>query len=144
MAPSLRRVLVVCLGNTCRSPMAEGFLRELLGPGTSVESAGAETEEGLAPTKDAVLVMRELGLDISGHRSREVPQLDLRNFDLIIAMTSQIGCILRSLGVEECRLRELNVPDPYGKGIEAYRNAAQNIRSQLCCLLRQEDYGDHE
>lgn len=115
--------------------MAEGLLRQLLGPETSVESAGAETEDGLPATPEAIETMRELGLDIGVHRSRDVTRLNLRKFDLIIAMTSQFGNQLRSQGVEDCRLHECNVPDPYGKGIDAYRSAALDIKSQLCCLL---------
>jgi protein-tyrosine phosphatase len=119
--------------------MAEGFLRQLLGPDTSIGSAGTETVDGLPPTDDAVLAMRELGLEIGGHRSRDVNLLSLQGYDLIIAMTPRIGSELRSKGVDGSRLVELNVPDPYGNGIDAYRTAAAEIKTQLRRLLGMED-----
>jgi len=119
--------------------MAEGYLRRMLGPDTSIESAGIETGEGLPPTNEAVLTMRELGLEISDHRSREIASLTLQNFDLVIAMTPQVGNELRSRGVDLSRLVVLNVPDPYGQGMDAYRIAAAQIRTQLGCIFGIED-----
>lgn len=116
--------------------MAEAFLRQMLGPETSITTAGTDTEDGLPPTKHAVLAMREFGLDISGHRSLGVTRLDLPSFDLIIAMTLQIGSKLRSRGADGSCLVELDVPDPYYKGIDAYRTAAMEIKTQLCRLSR--------
>ena len=115
--------------------MAEGYLRNSLDPNTSIESAGIETGEGLPPTNEAVLAMRELGLEISDHRSRDIAPLTLQSFDLVIAMTPEIGRELRTRGVDRRRLVVLSVPDPYGKGIDAYRIAATQIRTQLGCNL---------
>ena len=66
----MAKILFVCTGNACRSPMAEGLARRL---GLDAESAGV-VAAGVHPM--AVEVMAELGIDISPHRSRRVPQVD--------------------------------------------------------------------
>lgn len=67
----MKKVLVLCTGNSCRSQMAEGFLRKYAGENAQIFSAGVETH-GLNPR--AVQVMREAGIDISGHSSDHVNQ----------------------------------------------------------------------
>jgi protein-tyrosine-phosphatase len=116
--------------------MAEAIVRTLLGETAEVVSAGLETGEGLPPTKHAVSVMQEMGLDISGHSSRDIETLDLRAFDLIIAMTSGIALRLVELGADITKITKLDVPDPYLKGIEVYRSTAEAINQQLRALLR--------
>lgn len=83
------RVLTLCTGNTCRSPMAEAILAARFAEleiDAEVASAGTLgwTERGATP--HAVAVMEELGLDLSGHRSRRVEPVHL-DVDLVIAMT---------------------------------------------------------
>jgi protein-tyrosine-phosphatase len=134
------RLLIVCAGNTCRSPMAEAIARTFLGERSHVESAGSETTDGLPPTKDALRCMAEVGLDISAHRSRELESLDLSNYDCIFAMTPSIRTALHAAGVTDNLIEVLNVPDPYGRGIEEYRR----IRNQLQELLRARLTGDGE
>lgn len=95
-------ILVVCTGNICRSPMAEGFLRafleERLGDDAPlVASAGLAAWEGSGPTPEAVAAAAELGVDISGHRARGiVPEL-VQTPDLVLAMTAgQRGALAES------------------------------------------------
>jgi arsenate reductase len=79
----VRRVLFLCTGNSCRSQMAEGWLRELGGDAYQVASAGV-TPYGLNP--NAVLVMAEAGVDISGHRSESVERYLDHDFDDLITV----------------------------------------------------------
>lgn len=76
-------ILFLCTGNSCRSQMAEGWARQLLGAGFDVYSAGTATH-GLNP--DAVQVMAEAGVDISQHRSKTVDTLDGVAFDWVITV----------------------------------------------------------
>lgn len=139
-----RRVLIVCCGNTCRSPMAQGFARQLLGAGCVIESAGTETGEGSLATENAISVMGEHGIDISSHQSRDIEGLDLTAFDVVVAMTPIIARRLREMGVESDRIAQLDVADPYRKGIEAYRSTARNLQCQLTRLFAADEVKDSE
>ncbi len=79
------RILFLCTGNSCRSQMAEGWARKLKSDTIDAYSAGTESH-GLNP--DAVRVMAEAGVDISGHRSKTVADLEVRDFDYVITVCS--------------------------------------------------------
>jgi arsenate reductase len=78
-----KRVLILCTGNAARSQMAEGLLRHDAGKFFEVESAG--TKPG-SVRPEAIAVMRELGVDISGHRSKHVAEFEGQNFDYVITV----------------------------------------------------------
>ena len=80
---SKMKVLFLCTGNSCRSQMAEGWARYLKGDVMEAYSAGIETH-GLNPR--AVKVMTEVGVDISGHRSKNVEELKNVPFDMVITV----------------------------------------------------------
>ena len=75
-----KRVLFLCVGNSCRSQMAEGLLRGIAPDAFEVHSAGAEPA-GLNP--NAVRVMAEIGIDLSGHRSKSVEEYAEERFDFV-------------------------------------------------------------
>ena len=77
------KVLFLCTGNSCRSQMAEGWARALRGEAVEAYSAGIETH-GLNP--DAVRVMAEAGVDISGHRSKNVAELSDVALDYVVTV----------------------------------------------------------
>ncbi len=79
----MKKVLVLCTGNSCRSQMAEGYLRQFSGEKAEVYSAGVETH-GLNPK--AVYFMKEDGIDISSHNSTLVDEYAGINFDFIITV----------------------------------------------------------
>lgn len=77
------RILVLCTGNSCRSQMMEGWLRHIAGDRAEVVSAGVETH-GVNPR--AVQVMREAGVDISGHTSNHIDEYQERTFDVVLTV----------------------------------------------------------
>lgn len=79
----MKRILVLCTGNSCRSQMAEGWLRYFAGENAEVFSAGIQAQ-GLNPT--AVEVMKEAGVDISNHTSKRVDELGEVEFDTVITV----------------------------------------------------------
>jgi tRNAThr (cytosine32-N3)-methyltransferase len=129
------KILCVCTGNTCRSPMLAALLRAEL-PRThpqqtwEVESAGTAAGDGMPASPEAVACMAEIGLDISGHRSRHVDTLDLASFDRVLCMTSAHAASVRSRGVPAANLEVVNalgggVPDPFGGSARDYAACAQ-------------------
>ena len=76
-------ILVLCTGNSCRSQIAEGFLRKYLGQGAVIFSAGIEAH-GLNPK--AVVVMNEVGIDISSHQSKTIDELPETSFDYVLTV----------------------------------------------------------
>jgi protein-tyrosine-phosphatase len=142
------KVLFVCDGNICRSPMAAEYLRHrAVREGLShllVDSAGLLGIEGAPAAPLSVEVVRDAGLDLTRHRSRGVAMMDMRTADLVVAMTlAQLETLARRY--PEARQRrqllrafedgpsprggapELN--DPVAGPIEGYRDAFAIIRT---------------
>ena len=78
-----KRVLILCTGNSARSQMAEGLLRHDAGDRFEVESAGVEPG---SVRPEAIEAMREIGIDISGHRSKSADEFTGQKFDYIITV----------------------------------------------------------
>lgn len=125
------RVLFVCAGNTCRSPMAAALAGQILGIATQVESAGASAEDGASASKFAIEVMKNRGLDIAGHRSRSLQGVTLANFDRVVALAPKIADALLLRGVDASKLVVLDIPDPINAGLETYRATADAIERDL-------------
>lgn len=79
----MKRILVLCTGNSCRSQIAEGYLRHFAGPEADVYSAGIETH-GVNP--GAIAIMKEDGIDISSHTSNNVNEYVDIDFDYVITV----------------------------------------------------------
>ena len=78
-----KRVLILCTGNSARSQMAEGLLRHDAGDRFEVSSAGTKPSK---VRSEAISVMRELGIDISGHRSKSVDEFTGQPFDYVLTV----------------------------------------------------------
>jgi protein-tyrosine phosphatase len=117
--------------------MAAAIAGALLGSTAEIQSAGLETADGLLPTNHAVTVMKEMGLDVSRHRSRSIRKSDLAGFDLIIGMTPDIVSKLCTMGADPKKIRDLTVSDPYGESVEVYRATADEISDKLKRLFDQ-------
>ncbi|WP_412025435.1 low molecular weight protein-tyrosine-phosphatase [Burkholderia cepacia] len=105
-------LLVVCIGNVCRSPMAEALFRARL-PGVDVQSAGLGARDGQPADPHAVDLMRERGLDIAAHRARRVPPGLATRTDLILTMdVDQQRWLERRLPALRGRVFLLGMPNP--------------------------------
>ncbi len=126
------RILFVCYGNICRSPMAEGMARLRLGAKGEAASAGIAAAGGPASI-EAVLVMKLVyRTDISGHVARPVGAYDLTSFDHIVAMDISVHNHLRDIwGVPEAKLYGWDIEDPLGLGYDAYKETARKIERRL-------------
>jgi protein-tyrosine phosphatase len=135
-------ILIVCTGNTCRSPMAESLLKEKLKPQVEsmtfrVVSAGVAAQPGSPASEGALLAMKERGLSLDDHQSRSISQALLDRSDLILTMTSNHRqAILSRWPQVSSKIFCLapsgsDVIDPYGGPIETYRKCADRIDEYL-------------
>ncbi len=132
-----RSILVVCEGNICRSPIAEGLLRDALAPGIRVASAGLAAREGNPPEPEAVRLMAGRNLDISGHRSRQLTRAMALSADLILVMDqAQVTMCCAVVPVVQGRVfllghwrrpGPMTIVDPYQRGPEAFQAAFEAI-----------------
>lgn len=116
------KILFVCTGNTCRSPMAEGYIKTL---GFDCESRGLAAD-GSKVSENSATVMSEIGIDISSHISKQLTKGDIDAFDTIICMSKSHADYLQSLGIE-CEVLGNGINDPYGGDIDTYRNCRDDI-----------------
>lgn len=143
-------IVFVCGGNTCRSPMAVGLARSILGPGVTVDSAGVDAAIGAKTAPNAVRAMKEMGIDISEHSPQDVSALDLSKYDYVVAMDSEVASLLKHLGLATPRsLIVWNVQDPYGGDLDQYRERANAIKRSVLSLrkalgLKEADSSDAE
>jgi protein-tyrosine phosphatase len=131
----IRRILVVCIGNICRSPMAEGLLKRAL-PDRQISSAGLAALTGYGADQIAVQIMAEQGIDIGAHRARTVTDALVRESDLILVMDSQqqqqIATEYPHTRGKVFRLGETakqDIPDPYRQSAEMFRSSFDLIAS---------------
>jgi len=131
------KILFVCSGNTCRSPMAEGFAHIILATNVHVESAGTHAHVRDPPATNAVKTMRDqFGIDISSHRSRSVNDVHIEEFDYIVPMADDVRDDLKnsfpSLG--EKLLPSWGIDDPYRGDLYTYEVTATRIQKHMEAL----------
>lgn len=121
------KILVVCVGNICRSPTAERLLRQYQ-PGLSVDSAGLGALVGRSAESTATSVAAEHNLSLDGHCARQISGRMCRDYDLILAMEKKHIATLCEIA-PEMRGKvmlfghwdgEREIPDPYRKSREAF------------------------
>jgi protein-tyrosine phosphatase len=148
-------VLLVCTGNTCRSPMAaalfEHALRDRLGGDAgalaenniTVTSAGVAAGSGARPSDHAIEVMAQRGIDVSGHRSRALSLELINRADYIFVMTQgHLDSVVQMApsARERCRLLcDQDVEDPIGGSAEVYAACAGQLEAGVRARLNEVD-----
>ena len=128
-----KRVLILCTANSARSQMAEGLLRDNAGDLYDVFSAGTQPSQ-VRP--EAIAVMRELGIDISSHRSKSVDEFAGTNFDYVITVCDNARASCPAFPGKTKRIH-WSIEDPAGvqgsgeEKLAAFRRARDELRGRL-------------
>jgi protein-tyrosine-phosphatase len=145
-----QKILFVCAANICRSPMAEGLLKNLVKnngfapKSVSVSSAGIGNTHGSDAADQAIQVMHERGLDISRHKARTVNWDIINGSDLILCMSQeQMSSLRQSYAEAQGKIHLLtefcnsqgDIDDPSGRPTRAYESCASQIETLLNVLV---------
>lgn len=144
----MTRLLFVCSGNTCRSPLAEAIARELAARSgrrdIEASSAGTHAQTGSPASDGALLVGLEEGLDLSEHRARQLTPEILDASDLILVMAdSHLGRVREMRADANAHLLAgfatsgpaSSVQDPFGGDLEAYRETFEIIEREVAAVF---------
>ena len=132
----MKKVLFVCVENSCRSQMAKGFFNNL-SEEEYADSAGTEPAETVNPT--AIQVMEEININISEERPKLItPQMN-KEFDYIVTMGCIDGCPL----TPKHKTIEWTIFDPHGKSIDFFRKTRENIRKHIEDLMEEIDKNEN-
>lgn len=149
------RILIVCMGNICRSPLAHGVVRKRLADAgiesrVRLDSAGTHSyHAGAPPDERAQTAARRRGIDISDLRARRVESVDFETFDLILAMDDDNADALRGVAAREHRHKihlfmeysagdvGRSVPDPYYGGPIGFERVLDMVEEAADGLIEQ-------
>lgn len=126
------KVLFVCVGNSCRSQMSEGFARSLAGDTIEVFSAGSRPMGIVHPS--AVEAMRAVGIDISRHRSKGLSQIPQEKYDCIVTM----GCGDACPQIPARKRIDWQIPDPVSGDAQNFERVRDLIQTKVQELIRKE------
>jgi protein-tyrosine phosphatase len=142
------KILMVCLGNICRSPLAEGIMRSKLSNDFIVDSAGTGGwHAGELPDKRSIATAKNKGLDITNQRARQFKTSDFESFDYIYVMdNSNYKDVVALAPNEEAKSKvklilneifpgeNVDVPDPYYGGQDGFENVF-NMLNEACDVI---------
>ena len=136
------RVLFVCTGNTCRSPMAEYYFNNIA-DGMTAESCGLYAESGCSMSANArkVLENHNIVKDVCeiSHKSREIDENIIKNADFIYGITEHHEARLKEdfpYFADKIFCMPENIGDPYGGNLEIYENCFENIKKSVDIIIK--------
>ncbi len=121
----MKNIIFVCTGNTCRSPMAEGYLKSKR-KDLNVISRGLAAD-GSRVSENSKTAMEKIGIDISSHISRRLTLEEAENAHLIVCMSPSHAEFLKCAGISEEKIKTLGVNDPFGCDLETYEECRDQI-----------------
>jgi arsenate reductase len=125
------KILFVCVGNACRSQMAEACANHF-GEGRVQASSAGTYAFGSIP-KDTCTVMSERGISLDGQWSKGLRDVAMAEMDVVVSMGCEVECPVPA-GFKG-RVENWNIPDPFARGKESFRNVRDMIERQVLELL---------
>ena len=136
------KIVFICTGNTCRSPMAEGLFRARGGEektGLTAASAGLFTQDGLPASQNAVTAAAERNADITAHRPQMLTEKLAQEARYLVCMTgAHYDAVCSQFPDCEGKVFTLlaeDVPDPFGGDLDTYRRTAAVIDKGVCAVI---------
>ena len=133
----MKRILYVCTGNTCRSPIAQGLTNKYAkenGLDISAVSAGLFPEENASISQNALKVLQAEGIDMSYHRARKITEGDIDNANAVICMSKQHAYAVISIfpnAASKVYIMGGNGIADYGGNIDMYEYCKENIKKNI-------------
>ena len=125
------KILFVCVGNACRSQMAEAWANHFGHDRVQVFSAGSFPFGSIVA--ETYTVMKEKGISLDGQRSKGLSDVAVAEMDVVVGMGYEVECPV-PVGFKG-RVVDWNIPDPYGRSLEFFRNVRDMIEQQVLELL---------
>ena len=129
----MSKVLMVCTGNTCRSPLAQ-VIAQKLHPDWEVRSAGVAAERGSPAAAHSRQLAQQMGLSLEEHRAQAVTQEMVAWADEILCMTgSHLRLLKQAFPEAAAKARTLGeeIADPYGQSLAVYQRCAEQLEAAL-------------
>lgn len=146
-----KSVLIVCTGNTCRSPLVATILnnhisKSILKNKIFVSSGGISAQNGDSASEHAITIAKNLGLDLTNHNSQQVTQQILDKYDLILCVTQRHKMYIlhnfnntsgKCFTLSECTNSDRgDIDDPFGESLDCYVKISNDIENSMPNLIK--------